>query len=243
MKSVYGDFVSVKEQECALCGQAGELTGEHKIKASLLRSEFGQRKAIISGKDRPKFLQSPKSKHVHFKRKVCKRCNSDITQAADKAFDKLHVGLKRLLDVGEPLTDKNNIPMIELSPSEQLDIFRYFAKVLCCFLVEVDGPRSKSISAFALNGSDQNPICLEILKDTGYQAKLRDHDTQGYVEHGGLKFRFDDNNRFVRVIESSIVAGGIIYIFWVRLNWALGLELSLKYGDLVRQARATIIEG
>ena len=243
MKSVCGEFVSVKEKECALCGLAGELTGEHKIKASLLRSEFGQRKAIIAGKDRPRLLQSPRSKHVHFKRKICKDCNSNLTQAADKAFDKLHEGLKQLLVHGEPLTDLNNEPCVELSPSEQLDIFRYFAKLLCCFLVEVDGPRSKSISEFAIGQSVKNPIFLEILKDTDYQAKLRTNDTQGYAEHGGLKFRFDDNKRLVKSIESSIVAGGIIYIFWVRLNWALGFELSLKYGDLVRQARANIIEG
>jgi len=239
----YDEFVRVSDQECTLCGQTGELTGEHKIKASLLRLEFGTRKTIISGKDSPKLLQSPKSKHVHFKSKICKPCNSHRTQAADKAFDKLHDQLKQLLDSGKALTDMNNAPNVQLSPSEKLDISRYFAKLLCCFLVEVEGPRSKSISEFAIGQSVKNPIFWEILKDTDYQEKLRANDTLGYAEHGGLKFRFDDNKRLVRSIESSTIAGGIIYNFSFQLSLALGLELSQKYSDLIRKARANIIEG
>lgn len=242
VKMIIKEFTRLNEQECTLCGLPGQLTGEHKIKASLLRAEFGKRHAIISGKDLPKILQSHRSKHAHFKRKICKHCNSAQTQAADKAFDKLHAQLKQLHTNGFALTDQNNVPNVKLSPEEELDLFRYFAKILCCFLVEVGGPRSRSVSAFALSKSDKNPIFLKITQDAEYEAKLAANNTQGFAEHGGLIFRFDDKKRWVESIDSSISAGGIQYVFWVQLSKVLSRELHLEHSDIVRKARANIVE-
>lgn len=208
----------------------------------MLRAEFGKHHAIISGKDSPKILQSPRSKHAHFKRKICKHCNSTQTQAADKAFDQLHAQLKHLHANGFPLTDQNNAPNVELSPKEELDLFRYFAKLLCCFLVEVGGPRSRSVSAFALSKSDKNPIFLKIIQDDEYEAKLTANNTQGFAEHGGLIFRFDDKKRWVESIDSSISAGGIQYVFWVQLSKALSQELYLEHSDIISKALANIVE-
>lgn len=230
------EFVKLNEGECLLCGKLGLLTGEHKIKASLLKDEFGNRHSVISGKNAPKILQSPRSKRAQFDARICKDCNSDRTQPGDRAFDQLHTELKQLRAKGVPITDSNNKPNYSLPPKIELDSFRYFAKILCCFLAEVGGPRSRSLSKFALGRSDRNPIFLMVNQDHDYDANLRVLGTQGFAQHGGLKFRFDNNKRWVEAMESSLVAGGIRYDYWIQLNWLPKLELHSKFGDLVRTA-------
>ena len=68
--------------ECCLCGSPENLTGEHKIKASLLRSEFGTSNMVI-GKfgdpaSRPRLAQSAKSKAMHFASRLCIPCNTEL---------------------------------------------------------------------------------------------------------------------------------------------------------------------
>ncbi|NKX39440.1 hypothetical protein [Tritonibacter mobilis] len=234
------EFETLNEGDCLLCGTAGSLTGEHKIKASLLKEEFGSRKMVMAGKDVPKVLQSPRSKHVHFTAKICRECNSSRTQAADRAFDRLHQGLKKLRTEGRQLTNSNNHPNFEMSTRDSADYFRYFAKVICCFLAEVGGPRSRSLSQFALGLNDKNPIFLEISKDEQYEVIRSERKTDGFAKHGGLKFRFDDKKKWVHSIESSLSVGGIHYEFWVQLRWLAKLELHFRYGQLVREARSKL---
>lgn len=64
------EFERIAENECILCGAIANLTGEHKIKASLIRGEFGDQATVLAGKDRPKLAQSPKSKTFHFRSKL-----------------------------------------------------------------------------------------------------------------------------------------------------------------------------
>lgn len=186
------EFDKLNDDECLFWGEVGLLTGEHKIKASLLKSEFGSRKMVITGKGKPKLLQSPRSKRAHFTSKICSDCNSSGTQTADKAFDQLHLGLQQLRLEGRRLTNRNDEPNFELPPQEKADCFRYFAKMICCFLAEVGGPRSQSLSKFALGLDDTNPIFLRITNDTHYKARLAEMEIRGFAQHGGLKFRFEN---------------------------------------------------
>ena len=127
---MFFEFAKLIDGDCLLCGEAGLLTGEHKIKASLLKAEFGNRHTVIAGKDSPKVLQSPRSKHAHFNAKICQECNSSRTQPGDRAFDELHAELKQLRDQGAELTDENNRPNCRLAPDAETNSFRYFAKIL-----------------------------------------------------------------------------------------------------------------
>lgn len=217
------------------------MTGEHKIKASLLKAEFGQNKTIIFGKSDPKFLQSPKSKHAHFDRKICNRCNSDLTQPADRAFDELHKGLLERYSKGSELTQYDGRPTIDNWPNIEANCFRYFAKLLCCFLVEVDGPRPKSLAKFALGQSDRNIVFLRITKDLEYQTALETYGATGFAGHGGLMALFDSDNRWIKSMNSSLSAGGIKYEFWVDLNLPLSIQLALKFPRFVGLARSSII--
>lgn len=236
------EFVKIKEGECLLCGTKGPLTGEHKIKASLIREQFENRTAMISGITAPRIVQSSRSKSLHFRSKLCEDCNSSRTQAADRAFDVLHSELRRLYDNDIALTDVDNRPNCRPDNATEKDAFRYFAKIICCFLAEVGGPRSKSLSAFSLGRSERNPIFLRISKDAGYAAKLAALDSQGLAEHGGLKFGFDSRKKWVQSLECSLSVGGIHYEFWVQLHMLPKLELHFLFPELVRTALANIVQ-
>ncbi len=225
-----------------LCGATANLTGEHKIKASLIRHEFGSRTTVFLGKDGPKFAQSPKSKVYHFKSKICQACNSSRTQAGDHAFDLLHRCLVRLRDEGSELTNESHTPNCTFPDCVEADYFRYFAKILCCFLADVGGPRSRSLSSFVLGASAHNPIFLRVSKDGDYEGRLAALGTQGFAEHGGLKFRFDSNKRWVQSIESSLSITGIRYDFWVQLRFLVKLELHLLFPELIQTALKNIVQ-
>lgn len=236
------EFAKFKKGQCALCGALAPLTGEHKIKASLIRSEFQDRPTVIFGIKSPKIAQSAKSKHFHFNSALlCRDCNSSRTQPGDRAFDQLHFLLKKLRDEGSALTDNVHRPNVRLSANIEADSFRYFAKLLCCFLVEVGGPRSKSLSSFAIGRSQRNPVSVRIIKDPEYEANLAAHGSDGFARHGGLLFRFDDKKRWIEAIESSLSIGGVQYDFWVQPTVISKLEFQLRYRNLVEVALENII--
>ncbi|MEP5633930.1 MAG: hypothetical protein ABJP79_18790 [Tateyamaria sp.] len=109
------EFLKRGQDECLLCGSVGALTGEHKIKASLLKSEFGKRHMVMAGKSTPKILQSPRSKSAHFDAKICRECNSSRTQKGDRAFDQLHMELMRLRNEGLALTDEKKSAQLSIA--------------------------------------------------------------------------------------------------------------------------------
>lgn len=230
------EFVELKEGECPLCGEAGALTGEHKIKASLLKRAFGSSPTIIAGKDKPKILQSPKSKNAQFKKGICKECNSSRTQAADKAFVILHENLVEINKAGLPFTDETHRPNFVIPPETEINYFRYFAKLICCYLAEVDGPRSLSLSTFSTGESDTNLIKLSIEKDHKYYKLNELMDHQGIIRHGGLRIIFDSNKKFVKSFSSSLSAEGIHYTFRSDLNKPLGIYFYKNFPKLVRCA-------
>lgn len=234
------EFVRIQRGECVLCGSTGSLTGEHKIKASLIRAEFKDRKTVMAGMGKPRLAQSPKSKTYQFKSRICELCNSSRTQVGDRAFDKLHRCLSDLHEKGSELTDQTHKPKCSLDANVQVDYFRYFSKILCCFLAEVGGPRSKTLSAFALGHQNSIPIYLNISKDEEYYSKLISFNSQGFAEHGGLKFLLDDSMQLVQSFASSLSIGGIRYEFWAQLSPLSQMELSMNFPELVEKARKNI---
>lgn len=231
------------QAECALCGSTESLTGEHKIKASLIKQEFQNRPASFFGKDttrRPKLAQGPKSKIYHFNSKICVHCNASATQRADTAFDRLHLSMKQLYESGCELTDENHRPNHSEPADSELDTFRYFAKILCCFMAESGGPRPTPVALFAIGKLHDNPVFLRITKDEEYEKTLIAYGSDGFAQHGGLRLTFDNKKRRVNSIVSSLAIGGISYEFWVQLSWFASTELRLCYPEFVETALKNI---
>lgn len=60
-------FAPPLTSQCCLCGSTEALSGEHKLKAAALRSEFGAQPMVIGRPgERYRHAQSPSSKQFHF---------------------------------------------------------------------------------------------------------------------------------------------------------------------------------
>ena len=147
-------FEKNEDGTCCLCGSAKDLTGEHKIKASLIRKQFSNNKTLLvqgRSSERPKIAQSSKSKVFHFhKARLCKTCNSSRTQDADTAFESFVEERLQAIKNGKALWDFSVGRVIPATGANELNIFRYFSKIICCYLAEVGGPRPIALAKFGL---------------------------------------------------------------------------------------------
>lgn len=87
-------FEANTPETCCLCGATEGLSGEHKIKASEIRTEFGANKMVMGrfgeGRANLRKVQGAKSKNLRFAAKICRKCNSERTQAANRECDRFH---------------------------------------------------------------------------------------------------------------------------------------------------------
>ena len=218
--------------ECCLCGSPENLTGEHKIKASLLRSEFGTSKMVVSKignpANRPRFSQSAKSREFHFSSRLCKPCNTARTQAADKEFDRFHAAARKLLDAGRDPRGAMESSQYTLGSEPYHNVFRYFAKLLCCHIADVGGPRFLALTRFALGEIDRNIVSLAIKRDWTFQEASRWMALHQYAAHGGLVVYGHKKTGSPWGFHSTLTIGPLQYVFFVRLNWIGCVVLRLQ---------------
>jgi hypothetical protein len=227
-------FADYLENACCLCGSKEALTGEHKIKASALRSEFGREKMVIGITEDPSTFrnaQGIKSKVLHFSSRVCANCNNVLTQAPDREFDFFMSEARTLLqDRNDPKLVFEN-PRYRVGSDSYLNIFRYFAKLLCCHLGEIRAPRPMHLSRFARGLANQNCVWLDVVKDVTYRqisAKLGEHQ---YAAHGGLIVYGDKHSRLPNAFHSTLTIGPICFVFFSRLNWFEKMEIKLAHTE------------
>lgn len=94
-------YKAVDKIKCWICGKEGD-SGEHMIKASDLKLYFpdvSQKKPLYlhSAKRRNKEIGSIRSSHLKSNALLCKKCNNELTQPYDKAWEKLSKYLYRNL--------------------------------------------------------------------------------------------------------------------------------------------------
>ena len=136
-------FEPYQEGHCCLCGIAAPLTGEDKVKASAIRAMFRGERIVIGqfgGGQAYRNAQGPKSKALHHSAGLCVDCNGALTQRADREFDRLH---KLTLEHHAAGTDPSTVFEDERyaeGGEPYLNVFCYFAKLLCCHMGDVHGP-------------------------------------------------------------------------------------------------------
>lgn len=229
---------------CCLCGSSEKLTGEHKIKASALRKEFGKDALVIgisgSKKQKMKSAQGAKSKHLKFSNSICEICNTSRTQQADREFDRFHeLAMKKAEYNEDPILifdmerySKDSIPY--------LNVFRYFAKLLCCHIAEVNGPIPNTLAEFAIGKSSLNRIWLEVKVDPTYQYALSYIENFKYAAHGGLIIYGDKNTSEANAFHSTITVGPLQYVFHMRLEHFEKMEIQDKYPDFLEWCKSKV---
>lgn len=219
-------FRTYDQKSCVLCGSTSNLSGEHKIKASLLRKEFGSNTMLIG---RPgEYLhtaQGPKSKAIHFSAKICMVCNGTKTQPADREFDRFHTQVSKNFENGLPFETIFEHDDYALNSIKYLNVFRYFSKILCCQIVDAGGPVSIDLSRFALGETHQNIINLNIDHDWYFKKINSEFDVKKHASHGGLIVYGDKDTGLTTAFHSTLTIGAIRYIFYAKFGLLIGLEL------------------
>jgi hypothetical protein len=227
LTSIFKPYVA---DACCLCGELDGLTGEHKIKASALRREFGNASMSIrtdSGQGSARQVRGPKAKALHFRSPMCAACNNARTQNADRAFDHFHISAMAKVASGfEPSVALQEAPF-RPGDASYLDLFRYFAKLLCAHLAEVGGPRPDDVARFAIGETDQNPVFLAVDRDWLYKEIAREFGEHQYAAHGGLSIYGHRDSDDLQALHSTLTIGPIRYVFQCRLTEVGALDLSV----------------
>lgn len=226
-------FADYRADGCCLCGSTSDLTGEHKIKASALRAEFGAAQMAIGRSPDPRgpmrFAQGPKSKALHFEARICGPCNSARTQAADLEFDRFHQAVRAALDKNQDPAGIFDDPRYEIGSEPYLNVFRYFAKLLCCHLAESGGPRPLPLALFAIGTISVNGVSLSIDRDWTYERVSEEFGPMQYAAHGGLVVYGHKVLGHATGFHSTLTLGPLQYVFFCELLWPAQLELVLQH--------------
>jgi hypothetical protein len=196
----------------------------------------------FDGTSIPRSAQGPKSRAFHFSARLCASCNSTSTQAADREFDQFHALVSALLSEGKDPSSAFEFPQYEIDSESYLNVFRYFAKLLCCHVAESCGPRPLALSEFAVGRVNRNPVFLHIDADPTYAAYRDAHGEHQFAGHGGLIVPVNSKTQLPTSFRSSITLGAVRYIFWVRFNASVGFSLRIFHRDFSRKCDAAYRE-
>jgi len=231
---------------CCLCGADEKLTGEHKVKASALRNEFGKEALVVgvSGSENKKLksAQSESSKHLKFKALICEACNTSRTQQADREFDHFHnLAMEKFESNEDPLSIFET-ERYSVDSEAYLNIFRYFAKLLCCHIAEVNGPMPTTLAKFAIGDNSLNRIWLEVKSDPTYKFATTQIGEYQYAAHGGLIVYGDKDTSEANGFHSTVTVGPLQYIFHIYLESFEKVEICNQYPDFLEWCASKVID-
>ena len=237
-------FQNFQSTGCCLCGEPNNLTGEHKIKRSALKAELGETELYVgqsgNGRCKPKFAQSTRSKHLKFKARICESCNTDKTQPADREFDNFNEITSEILSSGGDPTTVFDLPQYREGTVAYLNVFRYFAKLLCCHLAEIQAPCPIRISNFAIGRSEENYIFLDIKKDWTFEKISKQIGEIDYAAHGGLIVYGDKLSGLADGFHSTLTIGSLQYVFYIKLGNVEKLEMEELYPEFSAWCQAKV---
>jgi hypothetical protein len=232
-------FSNFKQKACCLCGSKDNLTREHKIKASLLREEFGTNKMAISSFGQQsytyKYVQGVQSDRLKFKASMCSVCNNALTQPADVEFDKFNKMVLLLIAEGlnpELVFDNERYA---IGSYAYLNVFRYFAKLLCCHLSEEKAPLPKRLARFATGQSNLNYVWLGVYIDFDLKRIQEKYSDFQYASHSGLKCNINKKTYTPNMFKSTLTIGFLLYEFHWNLHTLEEFELRFFHSKFCKQ--------
>ncbi|MGZ8225061.1 MAG: hypothetical protein ACXWT3_00290 [Methylococcaceae bacterium] len=154
---------------CWICGDNAN-SGEHKIKASDLKSIFGHvspKKPLYfhNEKKRNQRILGIKADRLKFLKTICNHCNEVRTQPHDEAWKKL----SNYLRIRQPLFCQNDLiylnkPFPESPTQSMLNVHLYFIKLFGCMIVEHSIPLDiKPFSQSILLGKPHSNVWLSFM--------------------------------------------------------------------------------
>ncbi len=193
---------------CWICGEEGT-TGEHLVKASDLKSYFGNvttEDPVFFNKDsRSWTMQSTNSKFVKSDAKICNSCNSNVTQPFDKDWEILS---KYLQDNIKQLNSNKKIKLSNVFPGRKseamLNVHLYFCKLFGCRLA-----------------SEDTPLDIEPFKDSINSVSSYDNL---YIELGSWEPK--NKNAGITSIQAIEEAGEPVVVWWFYIVGKVAVYVS-----------------
>ena len=176
---------------------------------------------------------------------MCAKCNNERTQAADREFDRFHKRVRAIISAGGDPSEVFNDACYAEESEPYLNVFRHFAKLLCCHLAEVAGPRRIHLARFALGEVHRNCVWLQIKVDWTYQQMATAFGPQQYAAHGGLVIYGNKDTGEPQAFHSTRTIGEVQYVFHSRLTWPELVEMRCwhrEFYDWCRRRAAETIE-
>ena len=195
-----------------------------------------------STEGRMKPAQSTNSKHLKFKVFICEACNTSRTQQADREFDRFHeLAMDKVKSNEDPLSIFE-MERYSVGSEPYLNVFRYFAKLLCCHIAQVDGPIPTTLAEFAISENSLNRIWLEVKNDPTYAYITTNIGEHQYAAHGGLIVYGDKKTHEANAFHTTITVGPLQYVFHTRLDSLEKAEISDKFPDFQEWCNARVAE-
>lgn len=209
-------MTKINKMKCWICGEDGN-TGEHLVKASDLRSHFGNVSQEMplyfhTSKKRNIPVGSLKSKRLKSKGLICNNCNSALTQPYDKAWESLSLYLRSNWDQLHKAGKVNLAKVFPGSVKESmLYVHLYFVKIFGCSIVESGAPIN--IQAFS-----QSLLNIEAHKDI-------------FIAFGPCLGEVDHNFAGATPINSVDIDGISAFATWLYMveNIAVNIVFAQKY--------------
>ena len=186
-------------------------------------------------------VQGPNSKALHFAARICEVCNNARTQPADIAFDEFNAQASSLLKHG--LNPEGAFDDPRFSPGGghlYLNVFRYFAKLMCCHLAEMGAPFYEAIAHFAIGTTDENFVLLGVDADVAFRRMQQELSSNSYAAHGGLIITGDKLSHAPTSFYSTLTIGPVRYRYQVRFNELGQSLLSLEHPSFYAWCEANI---
>lgn len=220
MKSSF--FHMHDDSRCLLCGSNEKLTREHKIKATVIKQRLGKKDLVLTssaGHDGSfTTVQSYNSNFLKFKKKICEKCNTSRTQQADREFDSF---LSKVLI--SKLNDSDHVSF--LKENITINVFRYYAKILCCEIAEMPAPILTELANFAIGFADDNPINIRL--------DLEESGVENSVARGGLTIGVDPMTRLPWEFYSFHIYERAKFTFSFSLSESATSDLIYSYPDFI----------
>jgi len=179
---------------CWICGDKAS-SGEHKIKASDLRSLFGrvnQKTPLYIHTDakRNQAVGGIKSDRLKFKSLLCERCNNQRTQPHDRAWEKLSNYLRSRQP---PIRPGSIVRLDTVFPGSvrksMLDVHLFFLKLFGCIIREHSVLLDLAPFSSAILGQSPHPkvhLAFWAVTDTRFhtragQSSINTAQLQGHV--------------------------------------------------------------
>jgi hypothetical protein len=134
---------------CWICGDNAD-SGEHIIKKSDLKQYIGSVSQSFPfrwySNNNKKDVGSFKSSHLHFKTKICSKCNNERTQSSDRAWERLSNHIRSNLS---DIVATRKLDLTSLAGNKEInqfvvDVQIYFTKLLGCMIHDASVPISTS---------------------------------------------------------------------------------------------------